>query len=211
MNHSELAERLGALHAAASDGRWSEVEQGMHELDQAKTLAFAQCIRKMAVNLQEDMRSLQLDSRLARAAAEIPDACSRLDAVIQLTEDAATQTLDLVEDSRTHVLELQSLAQDKRDWSLVSEHAAALRKNMTDLSTAQAYQDLSGQIIRKVMGIVGNLETTLGELMELAGIEPAQLEEPDEGELLGPAAGRTDAGAAASQADADDLLSNLGI
>lgn len=211
MNHAELAERLQALHEAADDGRWTDVERGMCELDEAKSQAFARAIKQMAMDLHSEMRSLHLDSRLAKAAAEIPDACSRLDAVIELTEEAATKTLDLVEESRGHVLRLQELAASGDGSPEVGEHASALRKNLTDLSTAQAYQDLSGQIIRRVMGMVGNLERTLAELMELAGIEPVEVESPEEGELLGPVAGRTDNHGAASQADADDLLSNLGL
>ena len=85
MQRSELVARLGSLHTAAQHGDWTQVETGLHDLDAAKTAAFAQGIKKMARDLYADMRELQLDSRLAHAAAEIPDACSRLDAVMDLT------------------------------------------------------------------------------------------------------------------------------
>ena len=112
MDREQLARRLESLHQAALGGDWGEVEHGLQELDAAKTAAFAQGIRKMASDLYAEMRALQLDSRLARAAAEIPDACSRLDAVIELTEQAATRTLDLVEDSREHIVALQDMADE---------------------------------------------------------------------------------------------------
>lgn len=211
MNHAELAQRLEQLHLAASAQRWPEVERGMQELEEARCRPFARAVRRMAMDLQAEMQALQLDSRLARVAAEIPDARSRLDAVIQLTEDAATQTLDLVEDSRSYVVRLQELAEQDADWREVGEVAAALRRNLTDLSAAQAYQDLSGQIIRRVIGLVGSMEQTLTELMELAGIEPVEAPAAAEGELMGPVAGRADKHKAASQADADDLLSDLGL
>lgn len=213
MDRAQLAERLGALHSAASDGDWAEVENGLQELDAAKTAAFAQGIRKMARDLYTEMRALQLDSRLATAAAEIPDACSRLDAVMELTEQAATKTLDLVEQSREHVIELQNLADQlpPEAAQIVRQHTTSLRQNMSSLYETQSYQDLSGQIIRRVTGMVGNLDTTLREMLALAGVTPAKLDTPEDGELLGPAAGRTDEKKAASQDDADALLADLGL
>lgn len=214
MDREQLARRLESLHQAALGGDWGEVEHGLQELDAAKTAAFAQGIRKMASDLYAEMRALQLDSRLARAAAEIPDACSRLDAVIELTEQAATRTLDLVEDSREHIVALQDMADEMAPGAAAEqlvERTATLRKNMSSLYEAQAYQDLSGQIIRRVMAMVGNLDTTLKDMLDLAGLSPATLDEPEDEALLGPAAGRTDNRPAASQDDADALLADLGI
>lgn len=214
MDREQLARRLESLHQAALGGDWGEVEHGLQELDAAKTAAFAQGIRKMASDLYAEMRALQLDSRLARAAAEIPDACSRLDAVIELTEQAATRTLDLVEDSREHIVALQDMADEMAPGAAAEQlvkRTATLRKNMSSLYEAQAYQDLSGQIIRRVMTMVGNLDTTLKDMLDLAGLSPATLDEPEDEALLGPAAGRTDNRPAASQDDADALLADLGI
>ncbi len=213
MDREQLAQRLQRLHEAALGDDWSGVEEGLRELDDAKTTAFAQGIRKMARDLYSEMRALQLDNRLARAAAEIPDACTRLDAVIELTEQAATRTMDLVEDSRDHIVALQKLSgsvpqQDVAEQ--LEQRTALLRKNMSSLYEAQSYQDLSGQIIRRVMSMVGNLDATLKEMLELAGVSPVSLEQASD-ELLGPAAGRTDNRPAASQDDADALLADLGI
>lgn len=213
MDREQLAQRLQRLHESANDGDWSGVEEGLRELDDAKTTAFAQGIRKMARDLYAEMRALQLDNRLARAAAEIPDACSRLDAVIELTEQAATRTMDLVEDSRDHIVALQELGAGVSQPDVaeqLEQRTALLRKNMSSLYEAQSYQDLSGQIIRRVMTMVGNLDATLKEMLELAGVSPLTLEQAGD-ELLGPAAGRTDNRPAASQDDADALLADLGI
>ena len=213
MDREQLAQRLQRLHESALGGDWSGVEEGLRELDDAKTTAFAQGIRKMARDLYSEMRALQLDNRLARAAAEIPDACSRLDAVIELTEQAATRTMDLVEDSRDHIVALQELGGSVSQPDVAAQleqRTALLRKNMSSLYEAQSYQDLSGQIIRRVMTMVGNLDATLKEMLELAGVSPLTLEQGAD-ELLGPAAGRTDNRPAASQDDADALLADLGI
>ena len=48
-------------------------------------------------------------------------------------------------------------------------------------------------------------------MLDLAGLSPATLDEPEDEALLGPAAGRTDNRPAASQDDADALLADLGI
>jgi chemotaxis protein CheZ len=91
-----------------------------------------------------------------------------------------------------------------------SEH---IRKNLADVLLAQGYQDLTGQIIRSVIKLVGELEETLASLTRLSGnvVEHATLgENPDAGH--GPAVpGVTRGEVASGQTDVDELLSGLGM
>ncbi len=187
---------------------------------------FASGVATLARRLHNAINDIDLDSRLACVAGrDIPDACSHLDYVVKMTEEAAHRTLDLVEDSRAKLNELikmhsdvlgnPGLANDPRVASLGEAMTTAtthIRTNLSNLAQAQEYQDLSGQLIRRVIGLVRNVETALVALMRAAGADlkisdpPPIKDEAGKSQLLGPAAKN-----ASSQADADSLLADLGF
>lgn len=179
-------------------------------------------VARLTRGLHEGLRELGLDSRLSRyAGSEIPDACSRLDYVVQLTEDAAHRTLDLVDEARSVADELIDVRLDlarlqRPDASLqgaelaVEDAEKRLRQVLTALAQAQEYQDLSGQVIRRVISLVRKVESALLELLGAGGIQlsgdlPIN---PAANGLAGPALPGT---AAADQDDADRLLASLGF
>jgi chemotaxis protein CheZ len=88
-----------------------------------------------------------------------------------------------------------------------------IRRNLADVLMAQGYQDLTGQIIRSVMKLVGELESALGSLARLSGdvVEHATMgDNPSAGQ--GPAVPGVDKDDIASgQTDVDALLSGLGM
>jgi len=88
-----------------------------------------------------------------------------------------------------------------------------IRRNLADVLLAQGYQDLTGQIIRSVMKLVEELESTLSNLAKLSGdvVEHATLGERS-GAGHGPAVpGVTKGEVAAAQTEVDALLSGLGM
>lgn len=189
--------------------------------------AFYSGVARLTRSLHEGLRQLGLDSRLSRFAdSDIPDACNRLDYVVKLTEEAAHRTLDLVDEARSiadeltdvrrHLASLQGqsapdLAQQLQKPELVVEDAEErLRQVLTALAQAQEYQDLSGQVIRRVITLVRNVETALLELLCAGGIQLRQEVPitPAQADLAGPALPET---GAADQDDADRLLAGLGF
>jgi chemotaxis protein CheZ len=88
-----------------------------------------------------------------------------------------------------------------------------IRRNLADVLLAQGYQDLTGQIIRSVMKLVGELELALANLARLSGdvVEHATMgDNPSAGQ--GPAVPGVSKGDHASgQTDVDALLSGLGM
>lgn len=136
------------------------------------------------------------------AVGELPDACARLDHAVAMSEQAANRTLDLVEDSQRLMERLLVPSADHE------ELLKALRGNLSEMALAQSYQDLTGQIIRKVAGIVRGVHDQLSAM----GLPPGGARKKDEDPLAG--TGPSIAGLdrpAASQRDADDLLSDLGL
>ena len=137
----------------------------------------------------------------APAQGGLDDACARLDHVVTMTEQATHRTLDLIEDSRAHVAQLRAGTLDAAQTATID----ALRENLREMALAQSHQDLGGQIIRRVAGIVRRVHEGFGAL----GLPPADGEQ-DRLRAVGPAVAGLDTGTV-GQDDADDLLSRLGL
>lgn len=185
--------------------------------------------------LHEAMNHLGVDVHLHRIAHEIPDARDRLAYVGQMTEKAAHKVLGLVESAKpecSQVAEQALGAQAEIDQLLQQgaptapalherltglkgfvRAAATLADNqertLTDIMMAQDFQDLSGQVIKKVIDIISRTENQLLQLLKCTAPEhvavavaAAQCEQ-----LQGPQAPDK----AMQQDDVDDLLAQMGF
>lgn len=135
-------------------------------------------------------------------AGELDDACSRLDHVVEMTEQASHKTLDLAEQCRGYATQLKATDLSADQAALVD----SIGKGLSEMALAQSYQDLTGQIIRRVAGIVRRVHEGFGAL----GLPPPEKKQDKGSELAGPAVAGLDRNAF-SQDDADDLLSGLGL
>lgn len=206
-------------------------------------------IRRLTGDLQKALERFSVESRLADLAEnEIPDAKTRLTHVINMTDEAAHRTLDLVERSgplaERSLREAGALIDSLQTYRerapgssgfesavraidaflpvvraveaflpAVRSDSEQIRKNLADVLLAQGYQDLTGQIIRSVIKLVGELEEALVSLTNLSGdvVEHATLGE-SAAKGQGPAVPGVTRGAVASgQTDVDELLSGLGM
>jgi len=221
-DEAAFAEHLSSLVRERDDGLWSQ-------------------LRKLTSDLSTALERFQLDSRLVDLAEkEVPDAKHRLDYVMKMTDEAAHKTMDLVEQSgplagrissdaeklselwqqfRTRQISPEDFKQllDKMEVFLddVRDTSEQLRKNLAEVLMTQGYQDLSGQIIRGVIKLVDEVETTLGELVCLATDHSKKEGDTDkfrESRGHGPAVPGVDHGNVVNgQQDIDALLSGLGI
>ncbi len=197
---SALIERLqGALDALES-GDEAAWRKEIDTLAAWRTRPMMQGLSRLARDLGQALGELPT---LPDEAGELTDACARLDHVVQMTEQATHRTLDLAEECR-------ALAEQLRAGGLSDDQGAILdkiRHNLTEMALTQSYQDLTGQIIRRVAGIVRKVHEGFGAL----GLPPKESEQKkDDGGLAGPAIKGLDRHSV-SQGDADDLLSDLGL
>lgn len=229
-----LREMVGLLEAGDDPGFEARFAAFLHAREQGLFLTVGRLTRE----LHDAVRELRFDEHLSGLAGrDIPDACSRLDYVARVTEEAAHNTLDLVEQCQkltqdiaraTHGITLAcqraqlnagspyALAALVVSMDETREHlvdgTGALRERLSRLAQAQEYQDLAGQVIKRVTQLVKSVETALIELLRAAG-GAAVASRPAEvpaGGLHGPAiAGVTPA--AVSQDAADALLAELGF
>ena len=180
------------------------------------------------------------NNNLQKIVHEIPNARDRLAYVGKMTEDAANKVLTLVEQAKPECDELQtrgvqlneSLTRMAANPDMKVEVARGLMLTcgkfalstasfaeqqsavLSDIMMAQDFQDLSGQVIQKVIDIITRTELQLVQLLVDSSpehLEPiAAVQEPatvDTHVLTGPQT----ADKAMQQTDVDDLLASLGF
>jgi chemotaxis protein CheZ len=197
-----LAQALRAALAAVEAADTAALKAATSALDHWLSRPLCRTLAAVERELRAALGAAPFEDRLAALAGhELPDAAARLDAVAALTERAAHTTLDLADALRAEIAELARLG-------LPPAHAARMRAILTELQQAQAYQDLTGQVIRHVMGVTQRAEGALRKALIAAGIQPAEA-----GAATGPET-RLLSGvdrAASTQRDADDLLADFGL
>lgn len=136
--------------------------------------------------LRDSLRELGLDQAIAEAAEAIPDARDRLDYVVQMTAQAAERALNSVEASQPHQdameKEAKALTQRWDEWfdnpielsdarELVTDtrqflrdvpgHTSFTNAQLLDIMMAQDFQDLTGQVIKRMMDVIQEIERQL--------------------------------------------------
>jgi len=205
-------------------------------------------VGKLTRQLHDSLNNFQIDERIANLMQdEIPDARSRLIYVIEETEKAANTTMDAVEkcmplaeglntrlnniipewqklmSRQIEVGEFKNLCLDlDKLIADASRDSSILNALLTEVLMAQGYQDLTGQVIRRVIELVKEVEDSLVTMLTAFGdVGELQLEDDNpqtskkktdtvkaEGPIID-ADTRDDV--VSGQDDVDDLLSSLGF
>jgi chemotaxis protein CheZ len=194
-------------------------------------------IAQLTRMLRDSMRELGLDQAIEEAAQAIPDARDRLRYVAQMTEQAANRVLNATEaaqplqDSMSsgaraldvrwqqwfdqprelELPEARELVDDTRNFlQFVPRQAQATQSQLMEIMMAQDFQDLTGQVIMKMMTVIGTIESEL--LRVLVDHAPAERRQEAQGLLNGPQVnpqGKADI--VTDQGQVDDLLASLGF
>jgi len=193
-------------------------------------------IGHLARKLHDSMRELGYDKALEETARQIPDAQERLEYIAKMTEQAASKVLNACDIAKPaqdelaqrmqalgarwermfanqlSVDEFKALAADSRAFfSEAPAKVAATNAQLEQIMLAQDFQDLTGQVIKRVVETVQNIEGQLLQVLIEVMPEEKKAAAP-EGLMNGPvinAAGRSDV--LTSQAQVDDLLESLGF
>ncbi|MEW5010470.1 hypothetical protein A9Q82_09735 [Cycloclasticus sp. 46_120_T64] len=198
-------------------------------------------VGQLTRQLHDNLSSFALDEQLIDLTGkEIPDAKERLNYVIEMTDDAAHKTLNAIDEILPVTVEMNRKCEELsvnwkrflgRELSLdefkvmsgeISHfldsscaNTKIVSEKTNEIVLAQGYQDLTGQIIKKVINLVQNVEDNLVELVRISGSqsdETAVQNETKKGVLEGPVVpGVVVEGTVNSQDEVDDLLSSLGF
>lgn len=187
--------------------------------------------------LRDSLRELGLDQAIAEAAEAIPDARDRLDYVVQMTAQAAERALNCVELSQPHQSQMEKgakalsgrwdawfenpieladareLVSDTRHYlAEVPTHTSFTNAQLLEIMMAQDFQDLTGQVIKRMMDVIQEIERQLlMVLLENIPEQGARQKRENDSLLNGPQVDTSKAGVVASQDQVDDLLDSLGF
>lgn len=185
--------------------------------------------------LHDSLRQLGYDRSLSDVASQITDAQGRLEHIASLTEQAANKVLNTVDTSipeqealskkaqemharwedlfagKLSVEQFKALAGDSKQFAAtVSEATDAEKARLLDIMMAQDFQDITGQLIKKIVNITSKAEQELAQLLRDNAppeVKAAMAEHKPVELMSGPAA----PGAAMGQDDVDSLLADLGF
>ncbi|WP_447927630.1 MULTISPECIES: protein phosphatase CheZ [unclassified Vreelandella] len=165
-------------------------ESGTNQLPDEAAEELIHRIGKLTRMLRDNMRELGLDKEIEKAAEAIPDARDRLHYVATMTEQAADKALNAIDRAQPLQDDLadRATALDKR-WDAwfeapqeldeakdlvketraylhnVPEVTAATNKELMDIMMAQDFQDLTGQVIKKMMDVIREIEHQLVQVL----------------------------------------------
>ncbi|QKY04777.1 protein phosphatase CheZ [Janthinobacterium lividum] len=184
--------------------------------------------------LHDSLRELGYDKALTEASSQIVDAQDRLEYVATLTEQAANKVLNTLDegmpaqdvlskkakdmDSRWTALfdgklsleEFKALAGDSRQFAqAVAEATEAEKARLLEIMMAQDFQDITGQLIKKVVNITKTVEHELAQL--LRDNAPAEVREKLAQKPVPLMQGPSVPSVALDQDNVDDLLADLGF
>jgi len=232
------AKQLVESIEAKNDARTDELLSAM-SVDRERGL-FKE-VGHLTRQLHDNLSSFALDEQLIDLTGkEIPDAKERLNYVIEMTDDAAHKTLNAIDEILPVTTEMQqksellsknwkrflsrelSLGEFKDMSGEISQfleyscvNMKVLNEKTNEIVLAQGYQDLTGQIIRKVITLVQSVEDSLVDLVRISGSPEegdSSSKKAEKGVLEGPVVpGVVVEGSVNSQDEVDDLLSSLGF
>lgn len=193
-------------------------------------------VGQMTRSLHDNLRGLGFDALVERATHDIPDARDRLDYVARMTEQAAQKVLNATEAANplqqqieTTSVALQTQwqttldapfseqtyrdnAKQTLDYLIATRSAVTqTRQHLMDIMMAQDFQDLTGQVIKKVTELAHGLEQQMVQL--LVDYAPSESRrDAGSGLLNGPQIHPTgNSEVVSDQSQVDDLLDSLGF
>jgi len=246
LNESILSERCleqaRELVRSIENGEEDRAIDHLREISRINETKMFQELGRLTRELHDTLVGFGIETEITDLAEhEIPDARERLSHVINVTDQAAHKTLTAVEEAIPVCEELENSASKiehqwkrfiSRDLSadefrelsreigghleISADRYTKIKDHLNAILMAQDFQDITGQIIRRVIGLVQDVEDKLVGLIKLSGSlddDTNKVErKPVEKVLEGPQVpGQESATALKSQDEVDDLLSSLGF
>ncbi|MDN2662853.1 protein phosphatase CheZ [Psychromonas sp. 14N.309.X.WAT.B.A12] len=225
----------------------NKIVESVKHFNTTESVLFGQ-VGELTRELHEALLSFHNDTRLLDLAGhDLPDAKNRLNYVIEMTDKAANTTMDAID----HCLPvtdklINDLDEVMPSWSNLmtrdlalgefklmchsvddflnysKQSANQLRDKLTEILMAQEFQDLTGQIINRVIELVQEIESKLVVILKVcskqseldssvekqSSVKETKNTIKTEGPIID-AESRTDV--VNGQDDVDDLLSSLGF
>jgi chemotaxis protein CheZ len=195
---NDLIEQAKDLLSQLESGNAVEAMQTISNLHRDRDRFLYEEVGKLTRSLHTSIKNFAIDAGLDHQTvsemSRMADASDRLNYVIQKTEQAANRTMDIVEETlpvssdlgdkarslRTawqRLLRKEMSAEEFRELTremdrfleYASGETAKIDTNLSNILLAQDFQDLTGQVIKRVITLVKEVEASLVELVRMAG------------------------------------------
>ncbi len=189
-----LIQRIETLLAYAKEGNESEVNQLIDELSIKRETSLYQQLGKLTRDLHETIANFSQACPVEDFAnVEMQDARERLHFVISKTQQAADLTMTQIESSIPICNEIVTVTDDlAQSWNKLckkemkadefrklsksikvflataNKDGETLKNNLNEVLLAQDFQDITGQVIYKVIKLIEDVEAGLVNLIKLA-------------------------------------------
>jgi chemotaxis protein CheZ len=249
-----LRSTTGELIEKIEQGELVDAVNLLQQINDARNKNLYLEVGRLTRALHDAIRDFHLDTSAVVGAedefSDISDAADRLNYVINLTQDAANTTMDKVDECMPLASDLGDEARSLREeWARLKrremkpeefrdlykrmdtflesteQKTTRLSSNFSEITLAQGYQDLTGQVVKKVIVLVHEVEDSLVDLVKMAsqvdkitGIRHENAQQKtevvdDSPTPEGPAINAEKRGieVVSGQDEVDDLLSSLGF
>lgn len=251
-HHESLVSYAKQLVTELESGEDHNAMKTIANLQTQRDHMLFQEVGRLTRSLHESIKNFAIDtgnSRVQEEMSRMEDASQRLNFVIEKTENAAHTTLDRVESIMPVSSQLGKNARSiKAEWDRLmrrelsadqfrslskdvdaflasaTEDTQVIESNLSDILMAQDFQDITGQVIKRVIQLVKEVEESLvgmvamaGAIDRITGISHEELPDLEqkilsgseaEGPIISPDK-REDV--VSGQDDVDALLSSLGF
>ncbi len=252
---NELRQCAATLTEKLQSNEYEEASELIEKLSECRNQHIFQSIGKLTRGLHDSIVNFNVDggtclvNDVNNPECEFNDASNRLNYVIELTQNAAEKTMDMVEEAAPISINLsQEAALLKDEWSRLrrremtpdefrtlykrldqffedtDKSTEKLNENLQNIILEQGFQDLTGQVLKRVISLVSEVEENLVSLVRIAGqVESVIGIEPEEVKKQAQSDGKNIKGegpqvkaeerddVVCGQDDVDDLLSSLGF
>jgi len=196
---SELKDCAKLLTEKLQNNQFEEASELIQVITHSRDQHIFKSVGKLTRGLHNAIVNFHVDVDLSNEPpkvenSDIHDASDRLNYVINLTQKAADKTMDMVDQSVPIAMNLGQEASTLRDeWARLKRRemtpnefrelyeridgflgqmvvgTTQLNESFQNIVLEQGFQDLTGQVLKKVIGLIKDVERDLVELVRMAG------------------------------------------
>jgi len=237
-NKEQLLTLARELVCSLEDNNEEKSSELISALTESNSPTIFNEIGKLTRGLHEKIRAFESEINFTELDEnEIRDAKIRLNYVIEKTSEATEKTLSVVESiiptvegvNTDSVKLLQDWNKfigkemDAKEFRLLTKRITTyleemqknnilIKNGLNEIIVAQSYQDITGQIIEKVINLVQGVEDSLVQVIKCTSDDSRKTNNKKSNDLEGPCVpGVSTSESLSSQDEVDDLLSSLGF
>jgi chemotaxis protein CheZ len=209
----DLVEELLESMETGDEGRTSDLIDRIVSLRESEV--FLQ-INNLSVNLTQTLSEIGADTTIIKEASDLSEVKERLQYVLTSTQESSDKVLSQAENISDKLGDIRAtltpVTLSKKNNEALNAAIKAVEHDVTEIILAQSFQDLTGQVITKVIAALGILEESLNKVIKKSGQDMDSIVNSEKSGASGPSVTEKEKNSAVTNQDeVDDLLDDLGI